>query len=208
MITFALYGAILASALAVAILKNSRKSIVALWLTGLATGSLMLKMGAEVLALVQWMSSTVLAITLIYFANLFGEFHLGQKTKGESKEQSLAGEETALKGTSQKYKWSLGAVGAVSLLPFFLKGIQQGKLPDEFLRMENTDLFALGAEMVRSHLLAVEVVGMLLLLAVVGGGILARSAQNDEGTPEESRSVESLDHSPKPHTLSSGGEAV
>src|SRR4051812_40757209 len=49
-----------------------RRSNLALWVAGLSAGALYLTLGAELLAVVQWIVSTLVAISLLFFSSMYG----------------------------------------------------------------------------------------------------------------------------------------
>src|SRR3954463_9439017 len=49
-----------------------RRSNLALWVAGLSAGALYLTLGAELLAIVQWIVSTLVTISLLFFSSMYG----------------------------------------------------------------------------------------------------------------------------------------
>src|SRR6476660_9582164 len=56
-------------------LRQMRGAILALWVAGLGVGAIYLNIGAELLAIIQWIVSTVVTISFIFFAVMFGEYN-------------------------------------------------------------------------------------------------------------------------------------
>src|SRR5262245_19689582 len=63
----------LAAALAATFVGDVRKAILALWIAGIGVGGLYLSIGAELLAVVQWVISTLVAIAFIFYGVMYGE---------------------------------------------------------------------------------------------------------------------------------------
>src|SRR5438034_857213 len=74
-------GVTLSAALVATLAQNMRQSILALWVAGLGVGAMYLTMEAEFLAIVQWIVSTLLTITFVFFAVMFGEYGYSEKKR-------------------------------------------------------------------------------------------------------------------------------
>lgn len=137
-----------------------RRAILALWVAGVGVGAMYLTVGAEFLAIVQWIVSTMIAISFIFFAVMFGEYNSpvpkGKKPKGQ-----------------------LLVVLAIGLGTVFALIVKLGcqTLPDGVLDFvtQDSDLGALGQKLTQDHLLSLEVLALTLFLVLVGGGVIARS---------------------------------
>lgn len=146
-----------------------RRAVLALWVAGLGVGAIYLTLGAEVLAIVQWIVSTLVAISFIFFSAMFGEYGPGE---GLRLDRGLV-------------KAGLGvAVGAA-----FAWVVWSGTfgVPEDLVGhpAEGTDIAALGRSLTREHLLSLEVLALTLFLVLVGGGVIARpDAESAEGGAE------------------------
>lgn len=153
----ALVGAFLAT-----FLYDVRGSILALWVTGLGVGGLFLSMGAEVLAIILWIVSTLVAISFMFYAVTFGEY-----------------------GIRDSRPWKNRLIAAI--LPVLCGGLfvtliwlgSKDLVGDHFARavtlkepIENLQI--LGEKISKDHLLALEILGLCLFLVVVGTGVVSR----------------------------------
>lgn len=138
--------------------RDMRRSVLTLWVAGLSIGGLYLTLGAELLAVVQWIVATLVAISFIFFAAMFGEYG----------------------GTREKPSWSAALkIGVPVLLGLaFAALVWIGAGMPEFgaptAAGEGNDLAAIGHNLVANHLISLEVLALTLFLALVGGGIIAR----------------------------------
>lgn len=71
----------------------------------------------------------------------------------------------------------------LSVIPFFIAG-QKGRYPLETVQ-ELTNTKVLGQEMYSTYILPFEIAGVILLIAVVGGLVLARRDKSDPRITEE-----------------------
>jgi len=144
--------------------KNIRSSILALWICGLGTGAFYLTVGTELLAIVQWIVATIVAISFIFFAVTFGEY---------SKADNPTGGRSTL--------FTILGVSIGILLPALL-WLGLGPTPDSALGSpaDASDLGAIGTKLVSENFLSLEILGVSLLVAIVGGGVIARPLKNTE----------------------------
>lgn len=148
----------LVAAFTAAMTENMRRAALALWLAGLGMGGMYLTLGAETLAVIQWILSTLGAISFIFFAVTFGEY------SGKSGEADRKRVLFTLLG---------GAIGLSFAAVIFL-GV--GRLPGSAFALpaQGNDLGALGRALAQDHLLSLEVLALTLFLILVGGGVVAR----------------------------------
>ena len=136
-----------------------RKAILSLWVASLCVGGVYLTLGAELLAILQWVISTLVAMSLIFFSTLFGEY----SDPGEAERERSTVLKTGL-------SWLMG-VGFVWMV--HLSGV--GDIgPIEYRPVEGTDVLALGKALLGQHLLALEILALTLFLVLVGSGVIAR----------------------------------
>lgn len=135
-----------------------RASILALWLAGLGTGGIYLSVGAELLAVVQWIISTLLTVGFLVHAVTYGEYGLADsRTKSK---RVLAAVFPAIVGIAFAGMIGLGA----SHLP----------VARLFEPAAGPDLAGFGKALVGKHLLSLELLVLTLFMVVVGAGVIAR----------------------------------
>ncbi len=161
---------VIAGALLSAFSSNIKRSILSLWVCNLGMGGLFLGLGMEFLAVTQWIVGTLVAVTFIFFSVMFGEFEQQQTpTLGESRiPQSII---------EKSLPFGLGAVfcGIFALALSRVNGAAE-KI-DEVLRggaVYGVDLTTFGKVFVREHFLSLQILALMLLLVIVGGGVIAR----------------------------------
>ena len=157
----------LAAALVATFATDFRFAIFALWLCGCGVGGLFLSLGAELLAIIQWIVSTLLAVSFVFHAITFGEY--GKKDERPRMKKFIA----AL----------LPSVAGASFVGIIWLGTQQlpmSKFETEFAIPSSGNLAALGQSLVENHLPSLELLGLTLFLVIVGSGVVARlEAQQD-----------------------------
>lgn len=158
----------LVCALASVWVRTPRYAILALWGMGLWTGVAYLAAGAEVLALLEWILSSVSTLSLVFFSLLFGEF-----TASERERTDRAG-----------VPWFLALPTVLGFGAWMFLASPQADLPDALAAQSTSQLAEMGKRLIEEHWLASEVVGALLFISVVGAGIIARP---DFVSGEESR---------------------
>lgn len=158
MILWALSLITLSAAVMAAFVGDIRRATLALWVAGLGIGGIYLSVGAEVLAIIQWVVSTLIAISFIFFSVMFGEYGAGRMRMDR---KALIGTGLAL---------AAGAAFAVTAWMGF------SRLSGEQLAIPGAgnDLAALGKSLTEDHLLSVEVLALTLFLVLIGGGVVAR----------------------------------
>lgn len=141
-----------------------RRAILSLWVVGLGIGGLYLTLGAEFLAVVQWIISTLVAISFIFFAVMFGEY--GSSDTATWKKRVLPIVLTVILGLSFAAIVWLGA----------------GEVPEAALAFptEGSDLVAIGKSLTQNHLLSLEVLALNLFIVLVGGGVIARPDKTEK----------------------------
>lgn len=141
-----------------------RRAVLSLWVAGLGIGAIYLTLGAELLAVVQWIVSTLVAISFVFFSVMFGEYGKGEKVQLDRK----------------LIKTGLAIVLGVAFV--WLVWFGAGQFPDALLTqpMEGTDLAAIGKTLTGQHLLSLEVLALTLFLVLVGGGVIARPDPEDQ----------------------------
>jgi NADH:ubiquinone oxidoreductase subunit 6 (subunit J) len=163
------------SAVAATFLLDIRRAALSLWLTGLLIGGLYLALGAEVLAMIQWILATLSVMCFLFHAVMFGEYANPQPMSWTERITRAAAPLLAgMAFTSIIYLgFSSRREGTPDLLAgdFPLQGLEK-----------------VGKELVEKHLLSVEVLSLTLFLVVVGVGVIARAEwlptrKQEEETP-------------------------
>ncbi len=154
---------IVGAALLAALSRDLKQALLALWGAGLAAGGLYLYLGAEFLAVIQWILSTVITISLLFSAILFGEF----------REEGLR--------DGPKFSWKVLLMGLPLGLGFaigVLLGVEGSGLTTP-AEVGGGTLRALGRVLQDEHLLALEIVPIILFLFLIGAGVVARPEKED-----------------------------
>lgn len=148
---------ILAVAVA-AFVNDVRRATLALWIAGLGVGCIFLTLGAEVLAILQWIVSTLVAISFVFFAVMFGEYGKQHQLMDRRRAVALA---------------LCGVIGAAFAGVVWLGG---APLPGELLAVPTSgnDMQAVGRTLTDNHLLSLEILALTLFLVLIGGGVVAR----------------------------------
>lgn len=160
----------LAAVAMAAFVGDIRRATLALWVAGLSVGCIYLTVGAEALAIIQWIVCTLVAISFVFFAVMFGEYAPAKETLDRKK---------------------LATVGAILALGFAVALViwvgarpQSGTLVDQLRELPKTgnNLSGLGKAILEGHVLSLEVLALTLFLVLVGGGVLARPERHPENT--------------------------
>jgi NADH:ubiquinone oxidoreductase subunit 6 (subunit J) len=125
-------------------------------------GGLYLALGAETLAIIQWILSTLGVMAFLFHAVMFGEYANPQPLSIVERVSRAVG--------------PLLAGGAISTIIYV--GFSGLKGMDEALSTRDFPLQSLehvGKVLVEKHLLSVEVLALTLFLVVVGVGVVARA---------------------------------
>lgn len=151
-------GLAIGSGVLASLSSNMRRVALSLWVCGLSTGGIFLSLGAEFIAVFQWIVSTLIGISFVFYLVLFGS----EKTE---------------------WRWSQVApslVFGVLFLTIMWFGIRQ--VPSRFIYSENAGgLAKLGETLVSKHLLSVEILGVIVFLVVIGIGVVSRPEKKREG---------------------------
>jgi NADH:ubiquinone oxidoreductase subunit 6 (subunit J) len=156
------------SALGAALYRDARRVVLSLWICGMCFGAIFLSFGAEVLAVVQWIVTTLVGISLLFFSSMFGELGSKKVTEGRTRKESFELLQAAMVGIA------FVAILGVSLLRFQPDADWLSHLSASSGPSTGQDLQALGQLLTERHFISLEVLGVTLLLVLVGGGVLAR----------------------------------
>jgi len=154
------FAVITLSAVLMATFENQmRRAILALWVAGIGVGAMYLTVGAEFLAIIQWIVSTLGAISFIFFSVMFGEYHAP----------------VARGSAHTKFLVVLALILGISFAA--IVGLGSRELPESAMNLvtQDSDLGTLGRKLTQEHLLSLEVLALTLFLVLIGGGVIARS---------------------------------
>lgn len=147
--------AVIAAVIAVA-LSDMRKTIMASWVASMSAGALFLAYGAEYLAVVQWTIGTLIAISFLVYASLFGEYAAIDKRVGRKK--AFDAIPALVIG---------GSFLAIVSIAIFGKSVgSDGPV---------LDLAATGQSLAERHLISLELIAFLLLAVLIGAGVIGRA---------------------------------
>jgi NADH:ubiquinone oxidoreductase subunit 6 (subunit J) len=156
------------SALVAALYRDARRVVLALWVCGMCLGAIFLSFGAEILAVVQWIVTTLVGISLLFFSSMFGELGSKELVEIGSRKEKFDLLQATLVGVA------FIAVLGVSFLRFQPDAEWLSHLTTTSGPSTGQDLQALGQLLTERHFISLEVLGVTLLLVLVGGGVLAR----------------------------------
>ncbi len=149
--------------------RNIRRATLAVWLAGLGAGAIAMTLGAETLAIVQWVVSTLVALSFLFFVAMLGE-------DGETRGRPMSRREIGMLAGS-----ILIGAGFVGMIAF---GTYHLGLTVDMNAVHGADLQGLGKALTGPHVLSLEIVGLTLLFVLIGGGIIARPEKPDAGDSE------------------------
>ncbi|HLE00148.1 MAG TPA: NADH-quinone oxidoreductase subunit J [Bdellovibrionota bacterium] len=172
MIHWAFAFVTVAGGLAATFAGGLRLGVLSLWVAGLGIGAIYLTLGAELLAVIQWIISTMVSISFVFFSVMFGEYGAGN---GNSKTRR----------TGLIFGASLGLGLAFAAVIW----LGAGTLPENMLVIPQAgnDLRSLGKKISEEHFLSLEVLALTLFTVLVGGGVIARPQAGQDDTVEESQ---------------------
>lgn len=157
-------GITLAAVIMATFEKQIRRAILALWVAGIGVGAIYLTVGAEFLAIIQWIVSTFIAISFVFFSVMFGEYSA-----------------PASKNKNENYLLlSLSLVLGAGFAAIIWLGAKRLPEISLVLTQEGSDLVSIGRALTQDNLLSLEVLTITLFLVLVGGGVVARSEGGDE----------------------------
>lgn len=204
MFIFYLFSGIILSALFFAtFISDVKKSILALWAAGLGVGSLFLILGAEFLAIVQWIVSTLTAISFIFFAVLFGEHQRQPSNKIKTRFIQLllsllsggfflffivlgsnrTNSSSSFKEIPHEVPEFFNSKDNVFYQDGFAVSLKEEGLSlpptihDDFKSYANIELVDFGKILISDQFLSLEILGLLFFLVLIGAGMAARQAK-------------------------------
>ena len=157
-------GITLAAVFLATLLHQMRQAILSLWVAGLGIGAIYLTIGAEFLAVIQWIISTLVTLSLIFFSVIFGEYNPPQDERK--------------KVSALKLLLALFVGGGFAVVV----GLGLIHLEDKKMSVEShglPDLQSLGRTLTQDHLLSLELLGLILFVVLIGGGVITRFEGDD-----------------------------
>jgi NADH:ubiquinone oxidoreductase subunit 6 (subunit J) len=160
--------AIVAAAFAI-LLTDTRKVIISAWVAAMSVGALFLAYGAEYLAFVQWITGTLVTISFLAYATMFGEYGVADSR------------------TIRQRLFDLTPALVVGVAFFMMIGLAvYGSISFDTLpagSAAQADLAAVGQALGERHLICLELIGFMLLGVLIGTGVLSRPARLLEDAP-------------------------
>ena len=151
-------GITLFSVLIATFARHIHHAILALWVAGLGVGGIYLTLGAEFLAIVQWMISTLVTLSFVFFSVVFGEYNAPpSRTFGNGFLLTLLALGV---GISFAGVIGLGARDLMVVIPA--------------VETMGNELKVIGRLLTQENLLSLEVLALTLFLTLIGGGVVAR----------------------------------
>ena len=151
------------SALAATFLSDIKLAALSLWFVGLAAGGLYLSLGAEFLAITQWIVSTLICGSLTFYSVMFGEYGRTD-SRPLSRKMSSAVLPVLAGGAVAWAIWSTGTqLGSLQVVP-----------------AQASDLLSLGRKLADENFLALEILALTLFLVVVGAGVVVRPERRQQ----------------------------
>jgi NADH:ubiquinone oxidoreductase subunit 6 (subunit J) len=160
---------VFAAAFAIAV-SDTRKVVLSSWVASTSAGALFLCSGAEYLALVQWIVGTLVAISFLVYASMFGEY--GVTDSRSSRDRIFDLIPALALGAAFFCMVMLGAQG--------LGGGVASSLPAAPALA--TDLAGVGQAFSERHIISLELLGFLLLTVLIGAGVISRPTQREGGS--------------------------
>jgi NADH:ubiquinone oxidoreductase subunit 6 (subunit J) len=162
-----------AASLFAAFAPSFKRMILSLWIAGLGVGAFYLTLGSEFLAIIQWIVSTVVAMSFLFFSVTFGETDAAENVP--LRERLLPIASGALIGIAFVAVVSLG----------YYKGEFREVAPSASAGEgpadgAGADLLAIGRSLTRDHLLSLELLAATLFVVLVGGHVIARPGSSSE----------------------------
>ena len=167
----------LGAALTATFMSSIRFAILSLWVCGLAVGGIFLSQGAELLAITQWIVSTLGALCFIFYSVMLGEYHSEGTTP--FKRKLVSGILPTLAG--------LGFSGVIWLGSHSLSSANAGAnalaLNMAPPTPENAhNLTTIGKSLIDKQFLSLQILGLTLFLVVVGAGVIARPEMKEKSS--------------------------
>ena len=143
---------------------DTRKVIIASWVAAMSVGAIFLACGAEFLAFVQWITGTLVTISFVVYATLFGEY--GPIDSRPMKEKVFDAIPAILAG-----------VAFFGMVVLAMSGLSGSSAAASAAAAPANDLVAVGKNLAERHLLSLELVAFMLLALLIGAGVISRGEE-------------------------------
>lgn len=152
------FTAALSVALVGVVLRSVRASLICVWASAFFAGAAFLALGAEFLAIVQWIVSSVCTLGFLFFELMFGN-------------------ENAWSSKTKRYD----AVAAALIALIFAATLVLTMQKQGTGVLDHVSMLDLGRAMLRRYFLLIQVLAVVLLVSVVGIGVIARAERPYHG---------------------------
>ncbi len=165
MILWCLLLVTLSSAVVAVFTDDFRRAVLAFWLAGLAMGGVYLSIGAELVAIVQCVVSTLAAVSMTVYAIMFGEYcRVDFRTRTQ-------------KGVAFVYSMGIG-VAFVVLVGLCGKKLELNVSVSNLILREAPGLVSCGELILKEYFLAFEILVVTMFVALIGSGGVGREEQD------------------------------
>ncbi len=165
MVFWACSAVTLGSALLAVFVGDIRRAVFALWGAGMGAGGIYLSLGFELLAVVQWIVSTLVAISFVFYSVMFGEY-------GVADPRPLG-----RRAVSAILPLIIG-LAVTGVIWLGLRGLSD--LPGAVAPAQGQNLGGLGSTLIEENFLSLDILALTLFLVIVGAGVIARPEVMDE----------------------------
>lgn len=148
-------GLAVLTALISAFILDIRYSGLAIWICGIALGGCFLSRGAEFLAVVQWIISTMVSISFAFYSVLLGN---REKRRG--------------------YSVLIACMILVGGFVYLVWHSAKSAVMIEIARNSEMNLASIGKLLIDKHVLSLELISLTLFLVIVGAGVISRLEDN------------------------------
>jgi len=159
-------GLVIFSAVVATLARSLRIAGFSLWICGLGVGGIYLSLGAEFIAIFQWIVATLTGLMFVFYSILLG-----------GREQSISWTKFLLVvGLGVTFLWITWL--CVQTVPAW-----------ESPLFKSEGLVALGERLIQEHLLPLEILAITLFLTIVGSGVIARPESDDDRMDKKEKRV-------------------
>lgn len=137
-----------------------RRAVLSLWIASLAVGGVYLSLNAELLAVVQWIASTLVAISFMFYAVMFGEYG--------------ASEDGPVPRSRRMLPIILPLLLGVGFCGTLWVGASNFAKAKPGSGMFQQSVSTIGTALAQDHMLSLEILALTLFIVIVGSGAIAR----------------------------------
>ncbi|OFZ79916.1 MAG: hypothetical protein A2583_06545 [Bdellovibrionales bacterium RIFOXYD1_FULL_53_11] len=162
-------GVAMAAALLAMFAPGMRLVAMALWCVGAAVAGIFLVLGAEFLAIIQVIISTMVALSHVFYSSTFGEYEKEDTRTPGNRVVSLILPAAAGAGLSASLWFGLRQ----------LPGMDAMMMPEGALKADQS-LARIGKALAEDHSLGLEVLAVSLFVVIIGAGVAGRREVKDK----------------------------